>query len=227
MRILAIETATTTGSVALCEESTLVAEVTESVPMRHLEWLAPTVVRVLAEAGWRPEDIEGLGVSQGPGSFTGVRIGIATAGAWAKARRIPVVGIPTLAASALGAEAQGLICPVLDARRGEVAAAAFRRDGGFVRVLDDLIAPIETVLQALRPDEDLTFVGDGLERYGTAIQAAYGDRAHFAPRERWVLRASAVGRLAWERLSRGEQDDPYELLPRYGRQAIIEQRPGT
>ncbi len=221
MRTLAIDTATSSGSVALLEGGVLVAEVTESVPMRHLEWLTPTIERVLGEVGWRPEAIEGLAVSKGPGGFTGLRIGIATAGAWAKARRIPVVGVPTLAAVALGADAHGLVCPLLDIRRGEVAAALFERDEGITRVMADLLAPLEVVLAALPADGVLTFVGDGLERYGSAVRVAYGGRASLAPRDQWAPRASAVGRLAWERLARGDGDDPYTLLPIYAHQPVL------
>ncbi len=225
MRVLAIETATATGSIALLEGPTLVAERTEAIPMHHLEWLVPSIQRVLAEVGWQMETIEGIGVSQGPGSFMGVRIGIATASAWAKARRIPVVGVPTLGALAMGVDAHGWICPILDVRRGDVAAALFRRDGALVRISEDVVAPVETVLGQLPPEPVLTFAGDGLERYGPAIQAARGDRATLAPRGQWVPRARAIGRLAWERLARGEGDDPYELLPIYSRHPVLEAHP--
>ncbi len=221
MRILAMETATAVGSVALLQGSTPVAEVTESVPMRHLEWLAPTVRRLLAEVGWRPEEIEGLAVSIGPGSFTGLRIGIATAGAWAKARGIPVVGVPTLAVVAMGVQAPGLVCPVLDVRRGEVAAALFRQ--GRARVMDDVVGPIERVLELLPRDEAITFAGDGLERYGRAVLAVCAGRATIAAREQWAPHATATGLLAIERLSRGERDDPYLLLPTYGRHPAVEE----
>ncbi len=220
MRILAIETATASGSVALLEGPTLVAERTELVPMRHLEWLTPTIELVLGEVGWRVDTIEGLAVSQGPGAFTGLRIGIATVGAWARARRIPVVGVPTLAALAFGVDAQGVICPMLDARRGEVAAALFQRDGALTRMMEDVVAPVDVVLAALPPQGVLVFAGDGLERYGPTVQAARPGRVVLAPRAQWVPRASAVGQLAWERLARGDRDDPYTLLPLYGREPV-------
>jgi len=221
MRILAIETATPSGSVALLDGPTLVVERSEAVPMHHLEWLAPTIDQVLGDVGWSTATIEGLAVSQGPGGFTGLRIGIATALAWARAREVPVVGIPTLAALALGVEAHGLVCPVLDARRDEVAAALFEHDGGVTRLMDDVVAPMDVILETLPADRPITFAGDGLERYSHAIEAARGGRASFAPRSQWEPRARAVGRLAWERLARGERDNPYTVWPLYARHPVF------
>ncbi len=221
MRVLAIETATAVGSVALLDGPTPMRTVDAEIPMRHLEWLAPAIERVLADQGWALEMIEGIAVSRGPGTFTGLRIGIATAAALAHVRHRPIVGVSTLAAIALGVETHGLVCVLLDVRRGEVATALFRRDGGLTRLTDDLVAPIDGALAALRADEPVTFIGDGLERYGPAVHDARGDRAILAPRTSWAPRASAVGRLAWERLVQGERDDPYTLLPIYGRQPVV------
>lgn len=217
MRILAIETATAVGSVALLEGDAPVREVTDAVPRHHLEWLAPAIQRLLRDAGWQPAAIEAVAVSLGPGSFTGLRIGVATAAAWARARGVPVVGVSTLAAVALGVNAAGLICPLLDARRGEVAGALFRRDGGVARVMDDLVAPVDRVLAKLPADRFITFAGDALARYGALVAASRKSSAAIAPREQWPPTATAVGRLAWERLSCGESDDPYLLRPIYVR----------
>ena len=104
MRILAIETATSLGSVALLEGDRLVRSIEEEVPRRHLEWLAPAIRRLLSEGAWAPAQIEAVAVSRGPGGFTGLRIGIATAVAWARARAVPAVGVSTLAALAVGVE---------------------------------------------------------------------------------------------------------------------------
>src|SRR5436309_482839 len=122
MRILAIETATSLGSVALLQDSETVAVISEFVPRRHLEWLAPALQRLLGSAGWTVAQVEAVAVSTGPGSFTSLRIGIATASAWARARGIPAAGVPTLAAVALGTQAAGAVCAMMDVRRGEVAA---------------------------------------------------------------------------------------------------------
>lgn len=223
MRLLAIETATATGGVALLEGGRLVEEISDHVPRRHLEWLAPAIRRILDHAGWTPASVAGVGVSVGPGSFTGLRIGIATAAAWARARGVPVVGVPTLAVLAAGVTASGLICPALDARRGEVAAGLFRSDGGVpIRVTEDFVGSVEAALDRLPPGEPVVFAGDALNRYQEVILSRRGALATLAPPEQWAPRAAMVGRLAWLRLSRGDGDDPYLLHPVYARPPAVD-----
>ncbi len=218
MRILAIETATSLGSVALLQDGDVVAQLSELVPRQHLEWLAPAMARVLAGAGWTPMQVNAVAVSTGPGSFTSLRIGIATAAMWARAREIPAVGVPTLAAVALGTQANGLVCPMLDVRRGEVAAALFARDGGIRRMMDDVVGPVAQVLQGL-PATGITFSGDALTRYADAV-TALRPGAILAPRTDWYPTAVSVGRLGWERLARGEHHDLYRLWPTYVRAPV-------
>lgn len=215
MRLLALETATSLGSVALLENGVVVREHSARVPRQHLEWLVPAVAGILTDAGWAPQDVEAVAVSTGPGSFTSVRIGIATAAMWARARGIPAVGVPTLDALARGTQTGGLIGAMLDVRRNEVALALFRRNGVLRRVTTDQVGSVARVLESLPPGP-ITFSGDALEYYGEAIVAARG-QATFAPREQWYPTAAAVGYLGWERLARGEYDDVYRLHPTYSR----------
>lgn len=215
MRILAIETATSLGSVALLVDSEPVALITEFVPQRHLEWLAPALQRLLESAGWNAAQVEAVAVSTGPGAFTSLRIGIATASSWARARGIPAVGIPTLAAIALGTQAAGAVCAMADVRRGEVAAAVYARDGAVRAIMDETVGPVEGVAQRL-PAGPLTVSGDALARYADVIVRLRPDVA-LAPRTQWYPAADSVGRLGWERLSRGEHDNLYRLWPRYVR----------
>lgn len=216
MRILAIDTSTAIGSVALLEASTPVAQVSEAVPQRHLEWLAPALQRLLAQVGWQPGRIDAVAVATGPGSFTGLRIGIATALIWARVQDVSIVGIPTLVAMAMNVKASGLICPMLDARRGEVAAALFRRDGTLTGVMDAVLAPVDDLLARLPSGSPIVFTGDALARYASRVRARRPDAVVIAPEEQPPL-ALAVGQLACGRLSDGERDDPYRLRPIYVR----------
>lgn len=216
MRILAIDTSTAIGSVALLDESTPFAQVSEAVPQRHLEWLAPAIQRLLASAGQQPGQVGAVAVATGPGSFTSLRIGLATALVWARAQNIPIVGVPTLQAMAMSVEASGLVCPMLDARRGEVSAALFRRDGTLTRVMDVMLAPIDVLLTRLPTGSPITFTGDALARYASSVRAQRPDAVLISPEGQSPL-AVAVGRLAWGRLSAGEHDDPYSLRPIYVR----------
>jgi len=215
MRLLALETATSVGSVALLDDGVVVREHSDRVPRQHLEWLVAAVAGVLTAAGWKPADVDAVAVSTGPGSFTSLRIGIATAAMWARSRGIPVVGVPTLDALALGTQTRGLIGAILDVRRSEVVFALFRRDGVLQRVTDDRVGSVSSVLESLPPGP-ITFSGDALEHYGEAIVAMRGQAA-FAPREQWYPTATAVGQLGWERLARGDHDDLYRLHPTYSR----------
>lgn len=222
MRILAIETATPVGSVALLDGHEMVREVVEHVPQRHLEWLAPAIAGLLESSGWRPEDVEGVAVSLGPGVFTGLRVGIATAAAWAYARRVPIVGVSTLEVLATGTGAAGvtgLICPVLDARRGEVAFALFEHRPPAVRVLDDTIGPVSTLLERMPPQAAVTFTGDGVPCILDAIRSR--PQMSIAPEATWHPRAACAGAVALCRLAHGDRDDPFLLRPVYARGAGV------
>ncbi|MDQ7844297.1 MAG: tRNA (adenosine(37)-N6)-threonylcarbamoyltransferase complex dimerization subunit type 1 TsaB [Armatimonadota bacterium] len=219
MRILAIETATAEGSVALLEGDRVLRQVVASVPQRHLEWLAPAIDQALQAVGWRPAEVQAVAVSRGPGTFTGVRIGVATAAAWARATGIPLVAVSTLETLAAGVEEGGLICPVLDARRGEVVGALFEGDGALRRVTEDFVVPVEALLAELPKDRSVVLAGDALARYGEVLRAH--PQVRLARADRWVPRAATTGRLALTRLLRGEHDDPYRVVPTYARPAPV------
>ena len=226
MRILAIETATSVGSVALLDGHEVVREIIEQVPQRHLEWLAPAIARALESSGWGPDDVAGVAVSLGPGLFTGLRIGVATAAAWAYARRVPIVGVSTLeviAAGTVAAGAEGLICPVLDARRGEVAFALFEGMPRVVRVVGETIGPVSALVDRMPEGAAITFSGDGIPRIHDAIRTR--PRTVIAPEATWSPRAAFVGAIALGRLAHGDHDDPSLLRPVYARGAGISPSP--
>ncbi|MDR7417112.1 MAG: tRNA (adenosine(37)-N6)-threonylcarbamoyltransferase complex dimerization subunit type 1 TsaB [Armatimonadota bacterium] len=217
MLVLGIETATETISVALVDEDGLRAERALRA-RRALGWLVPAIGGMLRDAGLRPEDVEGVAVSTGPGSFTGLRVGIATAVGWAQARGVPACGVSTLQALAATCGAL-LVVPVMDARRGEVSVAPFVREGETYRPLtEELTAPPNAVIDRLRElgIEDPTFVGDGLLRYGSLLRQAF-PHAHLSPRVLWSPRAAAVAALGRERLLHSGGEPLGAIQPRYGR----------
>ncbi len=231
MRILAIETATPVASVAVLDASGLLAETVLRTPMQHLEGLLPAADEMLGRLGLTPDAIEGLAVSCGPGGFTGLRIGIATAIAWAKARDLPALGVSTLEALARGSGVEGLLLPVLDAHRGEVAGALYRitADGRAGCLVPPLVGPPEALAaEAILHPGPILAVGDGLARHGDAILSVLGPRAqaggpHLHPR------ASAVGMMALPRLASGERTELDALRPLYGRRPVVwpgEETPG-
>ena len=222
MRILAIETSGPIGSAALLDGEDVVRESHSPAPMRHLEWLMPAITAILDDAGWRLEEVEGLAVSRGPGSFTGLRIGMATAAAWARTRGTPVAGISTLDAIAAGlTAAPGAVCVIQDVRRGEFAGAVFaRRDSEVTRLTEDLVGDLGVVVAVVPAEGPVLFAGDALEHVWAEVRDRLGPRALAAPKQEWSPRARAVGRLGYRRLAAGSSDDPYLLLPIYSRSPV-------
>ncbi len=224
--ILALETSTPSAGVALLRGEEVLAQEEAVVPRRHLEWLAPAIRRLLDDQALPPDGVQAVAVSTGPGGFTSVRIGLATALAWARARHVPLVGVPTLAVVAAGVGDSGPVCVLLDVRQGAVAGALYDPPNAGRPRMDPVVGTVEEVLRRLPPDLAVTFVGDALERYEAAVRAAH-PRARIAPRETWAPTAAALGRLAWRRLSRGERDHLYQVRPHYARPAVAGGEPAS
>ena len=229
MRVLAIETATPVASAAVVDASGVRAETVTRTPMHHLEWLVPAVEEMLRRVGLRPADIEGLAVSCGPGGFTGLRIGIATASAWAQTRDLPLLGVGTLEALARVPGAPGLVAPALDAHRGEIAWALYdlEPDGAGTCLIPPLVGPPDSIVSQLAAHAGpILLVGDALPRYGDALLRGLGARARAAP-QTLHPRAATVGLLARPRLLAGERTVPGALLPVYGRRPVAWPRKET
>src|SRR5437773_831287 len=134
MRVLAVETSTLAGGVAVLDGDVLVGQYLLDVRVTHSERLMVALDRLLGDAGWTVLDLEGLAVAVGPGSFTGLRVGLSTVKGLAVALGVPVAAVPTLDAMAASLPFAALpVCPVLDARKGEVYASLYRWDGGAMR----------------------------------------------------------------------------------------------
>lgn len=219
MRLLAIETSTLAGGVALLDGERVIGEYLLDVRVTHSERLMPALDRLLKDAGWTTGSLEGLAVAVGPGSFTGLRIGLSAAKGLAWARGIPVAAVPTLdAMAALVPFASLPVCPVLDARKGEVYCALFRWDGGAMRrEWDDEALALETL--AARLTEPTLLLGDG----AAAVPSPY---ARLAPPHRRLPSAAAVGVLGLARFSAGQVVSAAELSPFYLRppQAELKRR---
>ncbi|MDQ7841292.1 MAG: tRNA (adenosine(37)-N6)-threonylcarbamoyltransferase complex dimerization subunit type 1 TsaB [bacterium] len=227
MRVLAIEVSTPRGSVAVVGPQGTISERSADVPGAHLEWLLGAVTAVLGDAHMGSGDVDALSVSLGPGGFVGLRIGVATAAAWAHATGRPLVGVPTLDVIAAGAVADagsssaGLVLSVADARRGEVAAALYRCGTGsadLVRLTPDLLVAPSAIRDLLPPiDEPIVVAGDGLRLHAPAIlEALHPWASQDSPDRRWP-RASVLGAIGRARLLRGERHDPMQLVPIYAR----------
>lgn len=197
--ILGIDTSGPACSVALTKDGALIQEIVMNTALTHSETLMPAIERVMESANARACELDAIAVIAGPGSFTGVRIGVCAGRALAHASNVPVCRINSLEALAAGApNARGCVCPILDARRMQVYSAAFRcaADGLPERILADDARKLTDFLSMLPENEDLYFTGDGVLVHEQAIREILGERAHFAPLHQRILRASSACFLA-------------------------------
>jgi tRNA threonylcarbamoyladenosine biosynthesis protein TsaB len=174
--MLAIETSTPMGSIAIGSADGIRAEAMIGERTRHAEALLPTIDFLLERSGFARADIDAVAVGSGPGSFTGVRIAAAAAKAWAHARRIPLFARSSLAVVAAGcARPGGVVCALFDARRDEVYAGCWRFDdsGSIDTVLDPRVEPLADVIDRLRNVRPL-WIGNGAHRHTDRIREAGG-----------------------------------------------------
>lgn len=215
MRVLAVETSSRAGGVALLDGERLVAEYLLDVSVTHSERLMSAVDRVLADARWTARDLAGLAVAVGPGSFTGLRIAVSTVKGLALALDLPIAAVPTLDAMAAALPWAALpVCPVLDARKGEVYASLYRWDGQAMRREWDYLALTPAALAA-RLREPVLVVGDG----APAVQSPHARTVPPPPR---LPSPACVGALGIARLRGGEMVTPTALAPLYLRPSEAE-----
>ena len=228
MLVMGIETSTMQGGVALLSEQGLLSEYLLNIKATHTERLLPSIDRVLRDAGKTLSQVEGISVATGPGSFTGLRIGLSTAKGLAVAAGKPVIGVSTLEAMAWTLPfCVHQICPILDARKGEIYCALFRHEGDrLIRLMDE--AALSPDLLVGRIQERTVFLGDGLPVYGDLLKGRLGELALFPPFSQRGGRPAAVAELGRRRLLQGQHDEISEMAPRYLREFEAElKRLGT
>ena len=213
MLTLAFESSAKAASVALCEDGRLISQVIQCSGLTHSRTLLPMAEDLLKNAGTEMKQIDCFAVAQGPGSFTGIRIGIATVKGLAWAADKPCIGVSTLAAMAWnGVGAGGLICAVMDARRSEVYNALFRiEDGRPVRLCPDRAISLSALTEELRDRGEAPFlVGDGTELASAFFREQHLD--HRVPPEnvRWQNAWGVAMEAAGKELCTSQ-----ELLPVY------------
>jgi tRNA threonylcarbamoyladenosine biosynthesis protein TsaB len=223
MKVLGIDTSTPCGSVGLIDGDRVLADDLLNVPVTHSERLLGSVERVLQGAGWSLKDVEGWALSLGPGSFTGLRIGVSVVKGLAFATGRPIAGVPSLDVLAFQiAPTPYLICPVLDARKEEVYTALYRYGEGD---LPERLTPYQTC----RPEELISqirektiFIGDGVKTYGDLLRNHLHSLAAFPISSLHVPHGSTVARIGLDLLRRGENLDLAAFTPIYVRPSEAE-----
>ena len=225
MQILAIESAAMTASAALLRDGIVAAEYTVDFKKTHSQTLLPMIDEIVSMTDTDLKELDAIAVSEGPGSFTGLRIGSATAKGLGLALKKPLVAVPTLEAMAYQCWGSACpVCPVMDARRGQVytALCRFDRQGNMETVREQQVVMLSDWLEELKKTaEPILFVGDGIPVVEQQIRAALPD-CLFAPPHMNRQRAAAVGALAEVLFARGKLQTAAEHTPCYLRKSQAE-----
>ena len=212
---LAIDTSTATAGAALSHRGVLVAETTWRAGYNHTTQLYPVLEALLRLGGVTMEQVTGVIVAQGPGTFSGLRVGVSAAKGIALSRGIPLAAVSTLAVEAYPhMSSQSLIRPVLDAGRGELVVGAFRvQEGELVEVVPPSIVSLEQLCASIRGPT--LFCGEYLPAIASDLARGLGPPAAMAPPAALVRRPAYLAALGWQRLVRGQTEDIATLEPVY------------
>lgn len=225
MKILAIDSSGLSASVAILEDEKIVAEYTINNKLTHSHTLMPMIDEICKMVNLDLTTLDAIGLTSGPGSFTGLRISAGTAKGMALGLDLPIIDIPTLDAIAHNIPyTDHLICPIMDARRNHVYTALYKWENDVLnRLTDHMVIPLGQVTQSLQQaKEKVVFMGDGVDIYEDEIIAALGERAYFAPPSLRLQRASTVAILAMEKAKRGDTVSHMEYAPTYLRPSQAE-----
>lgn len=221
MKILAIDTSGPNCSVSIIDDTKVLADFTINNGTTHSQNLVPMVEQAQKFANLELTDIDAFACSIGPGSFTGLRIGIATIKGFALSLNKPVLSIPTLLALAYNiSNFDGLLCSIIDARNDNVYAGIYRNDEGSLILAEDYISDnIEVLIEHLKDyDDNIIFVGDGVSVYrDLLLEKIHGDSVNilFAPEHLNCQYALSVARAAYDKATNNQYDDYNSLSPLY------------
>ncbi len=215
MKVLGLEASTYEGSIAVADGNSIVGEYYIKPGPSHVEKLLPSIERFLGELSIDKNELNGIAVTLGPGSFTSLRIGIATAKGLAWSLGIPIVGVSSLELLATNLPyAQFNLCPMIDARKSEVFTAIFRaEDGKVLRISEDSLCSPQDLVNSIQ--EKTIFIGDGALLYKDFLEDNLGGAALFCPANMNYSRASGVAILGLNKLNQGLEDDLQTLSPEY------------
>lgn len=238
MRLLGVDTSSSNASVAIVENGRLISEkmhrqdaaIKTSATLsrnNHAATLLPLIDSMLGEASLTLSDIFGFAVAIGPGSFTGLRIGLSTVKGLAYGSAVPVTGVSTLhAIAARISDFDGVICAILDARRKAAYAALFRRSAGVLeRLTDDGVMSCEKLSALLRQGnraQPILLTGDGTSAYGECLVSSLESDVRICRDDTMLTVAAAVARLGEADLANCAAPAPASLAPHYGRPAGAE-----
>jgi len=225
LKILGINTSTKFCNLGLIEDEDVLIEYTiNGLKKKHSSILVPAIRDLLKTIGLKMEEINGIAISIGPGSFTGLRIGLCVAKGLCYARSLPLLGITTLDAMVFPLkEIPYLICPVLESKKDEIYDVVFRGGDSLHRVMDYKCEDIQSLLVRLSPlKEKIIFLGDGIKKYRDNIKEKIGKDALFIDSQLNLPVATSIAFLGLNKLKKGEEDDISTITPFYLRKSEAE-----
>lgn len=221
MKILALDTSTMMATCAVLDENRVLGEYSLNQEETHSEKLVPMVKEVLDSLGLKVSDIDIYGVATGPGSFTGLRIGVATIKAFAHLFNKPVIGISTLEALAFNLPYNEVVVPMIDARRDRVYTGIYTwEDGKIKTIMEPDVLDIYDLLEKLDKSYEKVLVnGDGSLLHKEKIKERLKEKVIFSTIGQNFCRATSIGELALIKYNEGQIDDYYTLVPEYLRES--------
>ena len=225
MRILAVDTSSSVAAVAVLDGSKLAGEYLLDHKKNHSQKFMPMIDEILKSLELKPADIDVFAAGIGPGSFTGLRIGVTTIKAMAVAAKKPVVSIPTLDSLAYNlypfAE---FVCPIMDARNNQVYTAVYKQDeSGQTKLTEYLGIPVSELVELIKGKNiKAAFLGDAAPMHHDYLKKELGDNCSFAPAGLMTQKASSVAQLAMLRAAKGELESCFDMVPFYLRKSQAE-----
>ena len=223
MKILALDTSTLMATCAVIHGDVLIGEFSLNQDMSHSERLVPMIKEVLENLNLKIEDIDLYGVSTGPGSFTGLRIGVATVKGFAHLFNKPVIGISTLEGLAFNLPHNEIVVPMIDARRDRVYTGIYTWEKGRIKTIKSPdVIEVDELLEILGKYDKIAVNGDGSKLYEERIKSKLGDKVLFSTIGQNSCKASSIGELALLKYKEGYEDNYFTLVPDYLRQTQAE-----
>ncbi len=226
MKILGIESAALVASVAIIDENVTIAEYTTNFKKTHSETLLPMLDEIVKMTGVDIKELSAIAISGGPGSFTGLRIGAASAKGLGLALDLPLIHVPTLDAMALNIySSDALIVPIMDARRNQVYTGIYKNDHQLEVVRESMAVSIDELLDILREidkEEKIVFLGDGVPVFREYIDENFEITHDFAPANLNRQRASNIAMLGMEMFKEGKSMVSDDMRPEYLRKSQAE-----
>ncbi|MEJ2659647.1 MAG: tRNA (adenosine(37)-N6)-threonylcarbamoyltransferase complex dimerization subunit type 1 TsaB [Desulfobacteraceae bacterium] len=221
-KLLAVDTATQSCGVAIIADGRMQTELILSHGGTHTKQVLAAIDAVLNLEGSSVAQIDAFAVTRGPGSFTGLRIGISTVKGLALASGKPIIGISSL--DVLAHQAGGgarWVCPMIDARRNEIYWRVFRREGdGPVALTEEQVGPIDKLARQIQ--NPCVFIGNAVPQYAAQLHGVVEQAVQWAPEADHAIRPAVLARLAWRRFQQGDVDDTGGFAPVYLRKSDAE-----